>query len=233
MIHHEQLDTQVRFAVVFFRQVWTCLVVKTAKRVSILLTNVSFLRVFWGPSTRPRSAPAQSTLNQSQQRALYASWALINKLGIWIMNTKFMSMEIHQTSLTACAGDQLSRKAMCEQMNFSGSQGKHLQVTSESPQNQPTHLWCLVQHRQCYTWAFSLLCSHQDVSVCSSSLVSNSTGVPGTCCISKGTLTQDSPIASQVTRSWLYYGKLHAPKYVYWREDIWAEKQRKHLRENT
>lgn len=50
-----------------------------------------------------------------------------------------MSMEIHQTSLTACAGDQLTRKAMCEQMNFSDSQSKHKLHQSHLKISQPIY----------------------------------------------------------------------------------------------
>lgn len=209
-IHREQLDTQVRVAAVFFFQIRTCLIVKTAKRVSIVPTNLFSLGRFncvhqtqhrdkqlvtetaenqeqgvnflAGPSTTATTAPARPTLKRSQQGGSQPTSALINKVGIWTANPKFASMEIYQNSLVACTGDGLSWKAPCEQINFSGSQSTAELNTQKlcGSHLRISHLCCFIRHRPCYTRAILLLCSHQDVCGCLNSLVPVSTGVPGT-----------------------------------------------------
>lgn len=96
--------------------------------------GVNFLE---GLSTKISSAPVWQTLNQSQQGDLYPRWVSINKLGTWMMSPKLMSTEIYQNSLIACTGSHLSWKAVCEQINFSGSQttAELCKQMQELPQN--------------------------------------------------------------------------------------------------
>lgn len=107
--------------------------------------------------------------------------ALINEVGIWTTNPKFVSMEIYQNSLVARTGDRLSWKATCEQINFPGSQSTAELNTQKLCRShlRISHLRRLLRYRPCYTRAILLPCSHQDVCGCFNSLVSVSTGVQG------------------------------------------------------